>query len=104
MVVVAIGLVSDARSNRVAGLTTRFVGAVKSPGYAKCPKALQATSRPLWVTATEALGKARWTIASCRTAKAEANCSSWRSNADCRDGASAGGMGQVINSSSHHRA
>jgi hypothetical protein len=89
MVVVATGLVTEARSKRVAGVTPRS----KSPpfgrlragscrkerdggapsvfvSYLKPPNAFRATRRLARVTAMEAAGKARAEIASCRTEKA----------------------------------
>jgi len=76
-VVVATTLVRDARSKRAEGFTSRLMS--KSPpcreerdkdgapstsaSYVKCPKDFRATKRSWWVTAIDALGKARAEIA-----------------------------------------
>ena len=79
---VATTLVTEARSNKVAGAT-----AADAVSYVKRPKALRAMRRSSWVTATEAAGKTCSSIASRRTDKAEGNCSLCWSKAETRVGA-----------------
>jgi hypothetical protein len=75
MVVVATGLVNEARSNRVAGGASG-----ESSSYVKCPKALSATTRSRYVTTIDPAGKAWAAIASSRIEKGEEkvlSCWSW---------------------------
>jgi hypothetical protein len=81
-VVVATTLVTEARSNKVAGAT-----AADAVSYVKRPKALRAMRRSSWVTATQAAGKTCSSIASRRMEKAEGNCSLCWSKAETRVGA-----------------
>src|SRR5579864_8145573 len=82
IVVVATTLVTEARSNKVAGAT-----AADAVSYVKRPKALRAMRRSLWVTATQAAGKACSSTALRRMEKAEENCSLCWSKAETRVGA-----------------
>lgn len=91
MVVVAMGLVSEARSKRVVGV----MGNSKLPSCCEerdedeapsesslkigVPKALSATSFPACVTATVAAGKDRAAMALSSTENADAKTSSWLS-------------------------
>lgn len=74
-------MVTEARSNKVAGKT-----AAESVSYVKRPKALRAMRRSSWVTATQAAGKARSSIAARRMEKAEENWSLCWSKAETRVG------------------
>jgi len=71
MVVVAIGFVTEARSNRVDGVTRG-----EDISYVTRPKAFRATRQPWCVTAIDAAGKARCAMASSRMEKAEEKTSS----------------------------
>lgn len=91
MVVVAMGFVSEARSNSVTGV----MGKSKSPPGREerdkneapsrswwkmgVPNAFSATSLPAYVTATEAAGKERAAIAVSINENADAKTSSWLS-------------------------
>ena len=58
MVVVAMGLVSDARSKRVWGAISKLKSVpFRSPSYTGLPKAFSATDMPACVMAIEAAGK-----------------------------------------------
>jgi hypothetical protein len=75
MVVVAAGLVREARSKSVVSVARR-----EPASYVKWPKDLSATRRSRYVTAMEAAEKAREEIASSRIEKAEEkvwSCWSW---------------------------
>src|ERR1041385_5359911 len=79
VVVVATGLVREARSKSVATSTSKSPllgkdarsGASSASSYTNFPKDCRAQSLPTCVTAMEAPGKARWAIASRRMEKAE---------------------------------
>jgi hypothetical protein len=104
---VAIGFVSEAMSKRVAGVTARS----ESPPFFReereknggvpmgiVPKDFRATVQSLWVTATEAAGKACCLIASRRIVKAWRKTSSWVSN-----DAISGGAGVRVDSLGKNR-
>ena len=81
MLVVAITLEIDARSNMVSGVT---IG--ESGSYVKRPNAFRATSLPLYVSATDAPGNARTAMASLTMPNARwkrASCCSKAGAAKC---------------------